>query len=40
MYIAVQGCKVIVFDNNGDFRPNKAVTRAQFVAFMYHIMRK
>ena len=39
-YIAVLEREGIALGDNGNFRPNEPVTRAQFVAFLYRIMQK
>ncbi|WP_230199366.1 S-layer homology domain-containing protein [Bacillus ndiopicus] len=39
-YIAVLEREGIALGDNGNFRPNEAVTRAQFVAFLYRIMQR
>ncbi|WPK10276.1 InlB B-repeat-containing protein [Lysinibacillus louembei] len=39
-YIAVLEREGITLGDNGHFRPNEPVTRAQFVAFLYRIMQK
>ncbi|WP_342472442.1 putative Ig domain-containing protein [Metasolibacillus sp. FSL H7-0170] len=39
-YIATLEREGITFGDNGQFRPNEPVTRAQFVAFLYRIMQK
>ncbi|WP_081797020.1 InlB B-repeat-containing protein [Bacillus ndiopicus] len=39
-YIAALEREGIALGDNGNFRPNEPVTRAQFVAFLYRIMQK
>lgn len=39
-YIAVLEREGIALGDNGHFRPNEPVTRAQFVAFLYRIMQQ
>jgi len=39
-YIATLEHEGIVLGDNGNFRPNEPVTRAQFVAFLYRIMKR
>ncbi|KYG92415.1 S-layer protein [[Bacillus] sp. KCTC 13219] len=39
-YIATLEREGITLGDNGQFRPNEPVTRAQFVAFLYRIMQK
>ncbi|MGN4126499.1 S-layer homology domain-containing protein [Lysinibacillus sphaericus] len=38
-YIAALAYNGIALGYNGNFRPNQAVTRVQFVAFMYRVMK-